>query len=207
MTPDRPSDRRGVEPKKPVPHRSPEYYMKAALRQAAKAAGLLETPIGAVIVRDGVIIAASHNLRESRQDITLHAEMSAIRKACRKLGPWRLDGCDLYVTLEPCIMCAGAIQQARIRSVVFGAKQPKSGGVLSKARIFDLPLNHRVEYRGGVLAEESEALMKAFFARMREMDKSSGLSKGQRRSRQKSGGPVAGLVGNAAEEPSRESGL
>lgn len=165
-----------------------EFFMKKALRQAAKAAAQLETPIGAVIVKDGLVIASGYNQRESRQDVTLHAELLAIRKACRKLGSWRLDGCDLYVTLEPCIMCAGAIQQARMRRVCFGALQPKSGGVVSMTRIFDLALNHQVEYEGGVLAEESESLMKEFFLSMRAADKSTGLTKGQRRNASKSRG-------------------
>ncbi|MHB1453203.1 MAG: nucleoside deaminase [Saccharofermentanales bacterium] len=157
------------------------FFMKKALLQAAKAGALLETPIGAVIVKDGVVVASGYNQRESRQDTTLHAELTAIRKACRRLGSWRLDGCDLYVTLEPCIMCAGAIQQARMHKVYFGAKQPKSGGVVSKAAILDLDLNHDVEYQGGLLAVESESLMKEFFSSMRAKDKSTGLTKGQRR--------------------------
>jgi tRNA(adenine34) deaminase len=163
----------------------PSFFMAKAIRYARKAAALEETPIGAVIVKDGKVIASGYNLRESRQDVTLHAEMTAIRKACRKLHSWRLDGCDLYVTLEPCIMCAGAIQQARIRSVFFGAFDPKAGGVVSKARIFDLALNHHVSWEGGILMEESSSLLKEFFVSMRAKDKETGLSKGQRRSRNK----------------------
>ena len=164
---------------------NPSYFMAKALRYAQKAAALKETPIGAVIVKDGKVVASGYNLRESLQDVTLHAEMTAIRKACRKLHSWRLDDCDLYVTLEPCIMCAGAIQQARIRKVYFGAWDPKAGGVSSKARIFDLTLNHPVAYEGGILAEESSVLLKDFFASMRAKDKETGLSKGQRRVRNK----------------------
>jgi tRNA(adenine34) deaminase len=164
-------------------NRMHELFMKKALQQAAKAAALLETPIGAVIVKDGLVVAEAYNQRETRQDVTLHAELMAIRKACRSLGSWRLDGCDLYVTLEPCIMCAGAIQQARMRKVYFGAVQPKSGGVVSKASILDLDLNHHVEYEGGLLAGESERMMKEFFSMMRVSDKSTGLTKGQRRDR------------------------
>ena len=163
----------------------PSFFMAKALMLAKKAAALKETPVGAVIVKDGRVIASGYNLRESRQDVTLHAELTAIRKACRKLHSWRLDDCDLYVTLEPCIMCAGAIQQARIRRVFFGAVDPKAGGVASKARIFDLALNHHVSWEGGVLAEESGALLKDFFVSMRAKDKETGLSKGQRRSRNK----------------------
>lgn len=163
----------------------PSYYMGKALFQAKKAAELDETPIGAVIVKDGHILASGYNLRESRQDVTLHAEMIAIRKACKKLKSWRLDDCDLYITLEPCIMCAGAIQQARIRKVFFGAFEPKGGGVTSKAQIFDLVLNHQVHYEGGLLAGESSELLKEFFSKMRKKDKDTGLSKGQRRKENK----------------------
>jgi len=159
--------------------------MKKALRYAQKAAALEETPVGAVLVKDGKVLSAGYNLRESRQDVTLHAEMIALRKACRKLNSWRLDQCDLYVTLEPCIMCAGAIQQAKIRTVYFGAYDPKGGGVFSKAQILDLTLNHRVRYEGGILAEESSAMLKEFFAAMRNRDKETGFSKGQRRNQNK----------------------
>ena len=163
----------------------PDFFMNKALNLAKKAASLEETPIGAVIVKNGIIISTGYNLRESRQDVSLHAEMIAIRKACKKLGSWRLDGCDLYVTLEPCIMCAGAILQAKIHKVYFGAYEPKGGGVVSKSRIFDISLNHTVLYEGGILAEESGALLKDFFSRMRIKDKSTGLSKGERRIKNK----------------------
>lgn len=162
------------------------FFMKKAISHARKAAALDEPPIGAVLVKDGRVLSSGYNLRESRQDVTLHAEMTAIRKACRKLRSWRLDECDLYVTLEPCIMCAGAIQQAKIRAVYFGAADPKGGGILSKAQILDLPLNHKVRYEGGVLGEECGALLKDFFAAMRLRDKETGLTKGQRRIRNKS---------------------
>ena len=161
-------------------------FMKRALFYAGKAFSEEETPIGAVLVRDGKIISFGYNSRESRQDVTLHAEIIAIRKACRRMGSWRLDGCDLYVTLEPCIMCAGAIQQAKIRKVYFGAAEPKGGGVVSKASIFDITLNHKVLYEGNILADESAKLLKDFFVMMREKDKAMGLSKGKRRSARKS---------------------
>lgn len=160
-------------------------FMKEALRLARKAFEKDETPIGAVIVKDNEIIASGRNAREEGRDVTLHAEISAIRSACEKLGSWRLDGCDLYVTLEPCIMCAGAIQQAKIRKVFFGAPEPKGGGVISKAKILDIPLNHRVLYEGNILAKESEELMKSFFSDLRKKDKESGLTKGQRRQKNK----------------------
>ena len=101
----------------------PQRFMREALKLAEKAMAIQETPIGAVIVRDGKILARGYNRRETRQDVTLHAEMIAIRKACLKLGSWRLDGCDLYVTLEPCAMCAGAIQQSRMARVFFGDRK------------------------------------------------------------------------------------
>lgn len=165
--------------------KSEEYFMKKALEEAQKAYEILETPIGAVIVKDGKIISKGYNMRETKQDVTLHAEIIAIKKACSKLGSWRLDGCDLYVTLEPCIMCAGAIQQSRMRKVYFGALQPKSGGIISKANIFDLKLNHHVEYSGKILAKESEEILNKFFQEMRLKDKSLGLTKGERRKENK----------------------
>ena len=162
------------------------FFMKRALFYAQMAFSEEETPIGAVLVKDGKIISFGYNKRESKQDVTLHAEINAIKKACRKLGSWRLDDCDLYVTLEPCIMCAGAIQQAKIRKVYFGAFEPKGGGVVSKASIFDIPLNHKVLYEGNILAEKSAKLLKDFFVMMREKDKDTGLSKGKRRIANKS---------------------
>lgn len=159
----------------------PMDFMQEALRQARRAMQAEETPIGAVIVRDGRIIARGFNQREMRQDVTLHAEMTAIRRACAKLGSWRLDGCDLYVTLEPCAMCAGAIQQARIARVFFGAEDPKAGAVVSRMRFFDLPdTNHMVKYEAGLLAAESAAMLREFFAWLRAQDKTLG-TKGARR--------------------------
>lgn len=157
------------------------FFMRKALLLAAKAASIDETPIGAVLVKDGKIISSGYNRREGMQDVTLHAEMIAIRKACRKLKSWRLDDCDLYVTLEPCIMCAGAILQARIRKVYFGALEPKGGGVKSKANVFDININHKVSYEGHILEKESSKLLKDFFAEMRKKDRDTGLTKGQRR--------------------------
>ena len=162
------------------------FFMKKALSYAQKAFSEEETPIGAVLVKGGKIISFGYNKREKNQDVTLHAEIIAIKKACRKMKSWRLDECDLYVTLEPCIMCAGAIQQARIRKVYFGAAEPKGGGVISKVGIFDIPLNHKVLYEGNILAEQSSTLLKEFFVMMRENDKSTGLSKGKRRAANKS---------------------
>ncbi|MBP7401633.1 MAG: nucleoside deaminase [Clostridia bacterium] len=159
--------------------------MREALRQAEIARAAEETPIGAVIVRDGRIIARGGNRRETRQDVTLHAEMIAIRKACARLGSWRLDGCELYVTLEPCAMCAGAIQQARIARVVYGAEDPKAGAVVSRLRYFDLPgLNHAVAHEGGLMSAECGAVLQEFFTWLRARDRQAG-TKGVRRDRSK----------------------
>lgn len=161
--------------------RGHEYWMRAALRQAEKARLLDETPVGAVIVCGGRIVGRGCNQRESRQDVTLHAEMTALRQACRRLGSWRLENCTLYVTLEPCIMCAGAIVQARIGEVVFGARDPKAGACGSLTDIFSLPQNHQVQTTGGVLAAECTELLKSFFKERRQLDKAAG-SRAVRRS-------------------------
>ena len=146
--------------------------MKSALLQAKKARQAEESPVGCVIVHDGRIIARGYNLRQSRQDVTLHAEMNAIRKACRKLGSWRLEDCDLYVTLEPCYMCSGAIIQARMRHVYFGASDPKAGAVVSKNHLFDLDHNHRVDYTGGILEAPCRTELTEFFRELRLKKKS-----------------------------------
>ena len=145
-----------------------EEFMALALNAARDAAALDEVPVGAVIVRDGRLVAAGINRREIDQDATGHAEMAAIRAATEKLGSWRLENCDLYVTLEPCMMCAGAIIQARLRRVVFGAYDPKSGMAGSISNLFLLPGNHRVDVTGGVLAEEAGALLSDFFRKKRQ---------------------------------------
>jgi len=145
--------------------------MRAALSLAQKARQADETPIGCVLVQNGKIIARGYNLRQSRQDVTLHAELMAIRKACRKLSSWRLEDCDLYVTLEPCYMCAGAMIQARIRHVYFGAADPKAGAVISKNHLFDLDHNHHVEYTGGILEGPCSEILTAFFRELRAKKK------------------------------------
>lgn len=149
-------------------------FMQAALKEAHKAELIGEVPIGAVIVHEGRIIARGHNRRETLQDVTLHAELVAIRQACRRLKSWRLDGCDLYVTLEPCVMCAGAIVQARIRTVYYGATDPKAGAVGSIINIFDLKHNHRVAWQGLLLQESCSQILKDFFAHRRAADKAAG---------------------------------
>lgn len=145
-----------------------QYWMKRALHEAEKAHGKNEVPIGCVIVHDGRIIARGHNLRESSRDPTAHAELIAIRKAARKLGSWRLLNTSLYVTLEPCSMCMGAIILARIPHVIFGCYDPKGGAAGS---IFDLSndprLNHAVQLVPNILEAECSALLTGFFAELR----------------------------------------
>jgi tRNA(adenine34) deaminase len=146
-------------------------YMREALREAAKAGEMGEIPIGAVIVKDGEILARAHNLKETRQDPTAHAEMVAISEAVARLGYWRLEGATMYVTLEPCPMCAGALVMARVQRLVYGAADPKAGAVGSLMDIARHPgLNHRLEVKAGVLEEESAGLMKEFFRKLRKKD-------------------------------------
>lgn len=149
-----------------------EKFMKAALREAEKAYQKGETPIGAVIVKDGKIIARAHNLRETKKSALYHAELLAINKACKKLGGWRLHECDLYVTLEPCVMCSGAIVQARIKNLYFGASDKKGGAVVSIAAIpFIDKLTHRTNCEGGILSEECSEILKSFFRNLRIIKK------------------------------------
>lgn len=149
-----------------------QKYMLQALAQAEAAAALDEVPVGAVIVQEGRVLAAAHNERERLHDPTAHAEMIAITQAAESLASWRLEGCTLYVTLEPCPMCAGAIQQARISRVVYGADDPKAGAVQSLFRLLDdSRLNHQVESVGGVLAEECGKLLTQFFSQKRQQGK------------------------------------
>lgn len=144
-------------------------FMSEALKQAKKAAKIGETPVGAVIVRDGKIIARAYNKRETKKNALCHAELIAINKACRKLGGWRLFGCDLYVTLEPCPMCAGAIIQSRIDNVYFGAYDYKAGCAESKLRLFEENLfNHNVCVTGGMAEEECAAVLSDFFKELRQ---------------------------------------
>ncbi len=146
-----------------------ERWMEAALARAREAADADEVPIGAVVVKDGRIIGRGRNRREELGDPTAHAEILALREAGEALQTWRLDGCDLYVTLEPCVMCAGALVWARIERLVFGARDKKAGAVVSLYEIpTDARLNHRLEVIEGVLADECAALLKEFFNRLRE---------------------------------------
>ena len=149
-----------------------EKFMKEALKEAKKAYDKLEVPVGCVIVKDGKIIARGHNLKETKKDTTNHAEIIAIKKASKKLESWRLNECDLYVTLEPCSMCAGAIINSRIRNVYYGASDEKTGAVGSVLNLFeDYTFNHKVNYKGQVLEEECEKILKDFFSELRKIKK------------------------------------
>jgi tRNA(adenine34) deaminase len=141
-----------------------EYFMRLALREAARALDHEDVPIGALVVRDGEVIGSGHNEREVRADPTAHAEMIALREAARAIGSWRVLDAVLYVTLEPCAMCAGAIVLARVPRVVYGATDPKAGAAGSVFDILAEPrLNHRPQVAAGLLAEESAELLRSFF--------------------------------------------
>lgn len=144
-----------------------EKFMRAALEQAALAAREGEVPVGAVVVKDGEIIAIGRNRREVGRNALAHAELEAIDGACRTLGGWRLWQCDLYVTLEPCPMCTGAIINARIRRLVYGASDRKAGSCGSVVNLFDLPYNHKPEMVAGCLEEECSEILKQFFRELR----------------------------------------
>ena len=145
-----------------------EKFMQEALKEAKKAYKKKEVPIGAVIVKDNKIIARAHNLRETKKNSLEHAEISAINKACKKLKNFRLEECEIYVTIEPCMMCAGAIIQSRIKKVFYGAINAKFGAVESIVNLLDLKTNHKVEYYGGICKEQAEELMKNFFKEIRK---------------------------------------
>jgi tRNA(adenine34) deaminase len=157
-----------------------EKYMALAVRQAGRAARIGEVPIGCVIVRDGVIIGRGYNRRTVDHNVLAHAEITAIRKACRAVGDWRLEDCDLYVTLEPCPMCAGAIIQARIPRVYIGAMNPKAGCAGSVLNILaEKGFNHQAEVHTGILGETCSEMLKAFFRELREKRRQEkGTSKG-----------------------------
>ena len=142
--------------------------MREALALASEAGSQGEVPVGAVVVRDGVMLAHGHNKPIGSNDPTAHAEMVALRAAADAVGNYRLPGAELYVTIEPCLMCAGALVHARIARLIFGALEPKAGAVVSNHRVLAATgLNHRVTVAGGVLAQESAALLRAFFAARR----------------------------------------
>lgn len=142
-------------------------FMKAALKEAEKAAMIDEVPVGAVVVFQDKIIARAHNLREKSQSFHAHAEFLAMMKATKKIGSWRLEDCDVYVTMEPCPMCAGAMIQARVRKLYYGTKDPKAGGIDSVVQLLDIPFNHQIDVESGIMADESQTIVKDFFKKLR----------------------------------------
>ena len=149
-----------------------EKFMMEALKEAKKAYDKLEVPVGSVIVKEGKIIARAHNLKETKTDTTKHAEILAIQKASRKLKSWRLLDCDMYVTLEPCSMCAGAMINSRIRKIYIGTQDAKTGAVGSVFNLFnDYTFNHKVEAETGILKDECESILQQFFKELRKSKK------------------------------------
>ena len=148
-----------------------ELFMKECLALANEAAQADEVPVGAVIVRDGKIIATAYNTRETDKCATHHAEVLAIERACKALGGWRLPGCTLYVTMEPCPMCAGAVVNARIERVVWGTDDLRAGAFGSTVNLCDLPLNHKPALQGGILADECRGILQNYFRKKREKAK------------------------------------
>ena len=142
-------------------------FMDLALIRARRAGEDGEVPVGAVIVKDGVVLAAAHNLREQKQNALSHAEIEAINLACKNLGSWRLDGCEMYVTLEPCPMCTGAIINARIKTVIFGAFDKNAGCMDSVINLCDYPLGHKVEVYAGICEDECQKILQDFFENLR----------------------------------------
>lgn len=142
-------------------------FMQLAISEAKEAAAENEVPVGAVIVKDGVVLAAAHNMREQKQNALSHAEIEAINLACKNLGSWRLDGCEMYVTLEPCPMCTGAIINARIKTVIFGAFDKNAGCMDSVINLCDYPLGHKVEVYAGICEDECQKILQDFFENLR----------------------------------------
>lgn len=145
--------------------------MGLALEEARKAAALGEVPVGAVVARNGEVVAAAHNTRETEKNALHHAELLAIDAACKKLGGWRLHRCDLYVTLEPCPMCAGALINSRMKTVYYGAPDPKAGSCGSLINLFALPYNHQPALVSGVLEQECADILRNFFRELRKKRK------------------------------------
>ena len=143
------------------------YYMKSALKEAKKAGLIDEIPVGCVIVKDDKVIARGYNKRETKNNSLAHAEIIAIDKACKKLNSWRLDDCKMYITLEPCLMCSGAIIQSRIKEVIYGAKDYRFGCHESFINVFDLKFNHKVDIKGSILENECQMIIKDFFKKLR----------------------------------------
>ena len=150
-----------------------EKWMKEALKEAKKAYEKNEVPVGAVIVKDGKVLARAHNLKETKLDTTKHAEILAIQKASKKLKSWRLLDCDMYITLEPCAMCTGAIIQSRIKKIYIGTMDKKTGAVGSVCNLLDdYTWNHKVEYETGIMQKQCEQILKDFFKELRKSKKS-----------------------------------
>lgn len=148
---------------------SKEFFMKRALKEAQKALLIDEVPIGAVIVKDDKIIARGYNQRENKQDVTSHAEIEAIKKANKKLKSWRLVGCDIYVTVEPCIMCTGALIQSRIEHIYYGTEDYKGGAITSSIEVLNAKnINHHPEVEGGILREECSKIISDYFKNKRK---------------------------------------
>ncbi|MCI8999948.1 MAG: nucleoside deaminase [Clostridia bacterium] len=153
-------------------NKAQEIFMKEALKEAKKAYDKLEVPVGAVIVKDGKVIARAHNVKEKKKDTTKHAEIIAISKASKKLESWRLMDCEMYVTLEPCSMCAGALINARIKKVYIGTMDEKTGACGSVFNLLkDYTFNHTVEIETGILQEDCESMLKNFFRELRKSKK------------------------------------
>lgn len=149
-----------------------EKFMKEALKEANKSYNKAEVPVGAIIVQDGKIISRAHNLKEIKKDTTCHAEILAIQKASKKLSTWRLSDCEMYVTLEPCSMCAGALIQSRIKKVYIGTMDYKTGACGSVFNLLeDYKFNHKVEYEVGILKEKCESILQEFFKELRTQKK------------------------------------
>ena len=147
-----------------------EYFMKQAIKEALKASDFDEVPVGAIVVKGDQIIGRGHNLRETKKDPTAHAEIIAIRKACKKMNSWRLEGCRIYVTTEPCSMCAGTILWTRMTAIIFGAPDPKGGACGSSYNLFEQKnLNHHLIIREGVLKEEAQKILKQYFKSKRSI--------------------------------------
>ena len=148
-----------------------EFFMREAIEQARLALLEKEVPIGAVVVRNGEIVGRGYNRREYGKNAISHAEITAIDEACKNLGGWRLWECDLYVTLEPCPMCAGAVINSRIKRVVYGCDDPKAGAVKSVVNLFELPFNHKPKVVSGIYKEECSAMLTDFFRQLRKAQK------------------------------------
>ena len=145
-----------------------EKFMKEALKEAKKAYEKKEIPVGAIIVKNDQIISRAYNMKEEKNDTTKHAEIIAIQKASKKLNSWRLNDCEMYVTLEPCSMCAGALIQSRIKKVYIGTMDPKTGACGSVFNLLDFPFNHKVEIETNIMQEDCEKMLKDFFKMLRE---------------------------------------